>query len=172
MSKASEIPALAQTMANGVRVDGEILHRVRLDAHGLVGGLSVEERGRGGDIDLLVDCADLQGNAQLGGFIGAQRDTLLDEFLESGGFHGEFVGTGKQLGESVAARAACYCSPLLIGCGIGELHPDSRDDSSARIRKHAGEAGSEGLAEAGPVTQGCEQRKRDDRNQKNGRGFN
>ena len=104
----------------GVDVDGEILHRVRLDAHGLVGGLSVEERGRGGDIDLFVDCADLQGNAQLGGFIGAQRDTLLDEFLESGGFHGEFVGTGKQLGESVAARAACYCSPLLIGCGIGE----------------------------------------------------
>src|SRR5260370_40185069 len=109
MSKASEIPALAQTMANGVRVDGEILHRVRLDAHRLVGGLSVEERDRGGDIDLFVDCADLQGNAQLGGFIGAQRDTLLDEFLESGGFPRRFLRTGKTLVESVAGPAPASC---------------------------------------------------------------
>ena len=92
--------------AHGAADDqGELVHQLILHGGGNLGVLGLQLRGRGFHFDRFAHGADFQSGVDAGSAARGQRDTVLDEALESIGGNDDPVRAGRQIRRIVAASA-------------------------------------------------------------------
>ena len=74
----------------------------------------------------------------------------MDEPLEPGGLHSQFVSAGFELGHREASRRAGRCHPRFAGVRVGEFDIGARDDCPAGIGNESRQAGEADLSFSNP----------------------
>ena len=101
-------------------VEGELDHLGAVDDGAAAGGLGVEDRALGGDVDLLGDCADGELDVEAGGLVDLEDDVRGDGLLESLRGRGDPVQAGAEAWEDVAAFGVGDDGRLDVGLGVGD----------------------------------------------------
>ena len=112
------------------------------------GGFGIEEGDAAGDLHGFGDAADFHLNVDTGDFTGADDDAFADVLFESGGFDGNPVGGGREIGDVIGAFGVGGHFGSEGGGGVDHRDLGSGDDGAGGIGDGSDEGtGSGGLGE-------------------------